>query len=364
VKKLLPLLLLVVVVFLLPLSQASAREAGTRIVGGVEAAPGSWPSQAALYLDYEGDTYYCGGTVIHPRWIITAAHCVEGVSDVRAVLGSNNRNNPTVSSKKYVIYPKYDPWPTFGDLALVELSQATTQPSAKVARASDASLFQAGAPAYIAGWGTTCFDDLACPVQIMLRQADINISDYTLCRDNYSAAGEPLSDNVFCAAAPGRDSCQGDSGGPLMIDNYAGQEPSRLLLGVVSWGIECADASYPGVYTDLTKYRSWIGSYLSYISGPGTSSLGRVRIKKRVAKTFTFKNEGSFPLSVTSVSLSGSSYFKIRKTTCRKTLAEEESCMAQVAFRAKKPGKRSAKLLLRNRVKNLKGVNIQASAKR
>lgn len=61
-----------------------------------------------------------------------------------------------------------------------------------------------------------------------------------------------ITSGMLCANAtqPERDACQGDSGGPLVADD--------VLIGIVSWGERCADALYPGVYTKVSEYNSWI----------------------------------------------------------------------------------------------------------
>jgi hypothetical protein len=65
--------------------------------------------------------------------------------------------------------------------------------------------------------------------------------------------------NMVCASAVGKDSCQGDSGGPLYTTNGG-----LKLVGIVSWGVGCADPSYPGIYTRLSAFTNWVGQQTRY----------------------------------------------------------------------------------------------------
>ena len=74
------------------------------------------------------------------------------------------------------------------------------------------------------------------------------------------AYGEVIPEVMLCAGEGGKDSCQGDSGGPLMCEEQAGAglPSTRVQCGIVSWGIGCGDAQYPGVYTELAYFLDWI----------------------------------------------------------------------------------------------------------
>ena len=68
--------------------------------------------------------------------------------------------------------------------------------------------------------------------------------------DDYDYDQGEITEDMICAASPGKDSCQGDSGGPLAQDS--------TLVGVVSWGYGCADPKYPGVYAEVAQFADWI----------------------------------------------------------------------------------------------------------
>ena len=75
-----------------------------------------------------------------------------------------------------------------------------------------------------------------------------------LCCQECNAAYGQITDNMICAAGPGKDSCQGDSGGPMVVQ----ENGHYALVGVVSWGYGCAMADYPGVYARVTAQMNWI----------------------------------------------------------------------------------------------------------
>jgi trypsin len=107
----------------------------------------------------------------------------------------------------------------------------------------------AGALAVVSGWGTLNFGDSDLPLQ--LQAVDVNITSRAECNNAYDIYGG-ITENMICAAVPGggKDACQGDSGGPLVVDGQ--------LVGIVSWGVGCAEADYPGVYSNAAALRSFV----------------------------------------------------------------------------------------------------------
>ena len=107
----------------------------------------------------------------------------------------------------------------------------------------------AGSLAVVSGWGTQNFGDPNLPLQ--LHAVDVYITSRTTCDSAYSDDGG-ITENMICAAVPGggKDACQNDSGGPLVV---GGQ-----LVGIVSSGIGCAEADYPGVYSNVATLKSFV----------------------------------------------------------------------------------------------------------
>jgi len=107
----------------------------------------------------------------------------------------------------------------------------------------------AGSLAVVSGWGALNFGDTHLPLQ--LQAVEVYITPREECNSAYAFLGG-ITENMICAAVPGggKDACQGDSGGPLVVRG--------LLVGVVSWGIGCAEADFPGVYSNVAPLRSFI----------------------------------------------------------------------------------------------------------
>ena len=135
------------------------------------------------------------------------------------------------------------------DIALLKLDRPITGPNGGriIKMIAQKQSIPAGQVVRVSGWGLTSLDDEQSSE--ILRTVELDIVDHTKCKSQYS--GHTITDNVMCASRLGKDSCRMDSGGPLVINN-------NELVGVVSWGVGCADVNYPGVYTKISEYRDWI----------------------------------------------------------------------------------------------------------
>ncbi|XP_073890072.1 transmembrane protease serine 3 isoform X4 [Macaca fascicularis] len=229
----------------------------SRIVGGNMSSLSQWPWQASL--QFQG-YHLCGGSVIAPLWIVTAAHCVYDLylpkSWTIQVGLVSLLDNPAPSHlvEKIVYHSKYKPKRLGNDIALMKLTGPLTfnemiQP---VCLPNSEENFPDGKVCWTSGWGATEDGGDASPV---LNHAAVPLISNKICnhRDVY---GGIISPSMLCAGylKGGVDSCQGDSGGPLVC------QERRLwkLVGATSFGIGCAEANKPGVYTRVTSFLDWI----------------------------------------------------------------------------------------------------------
>ncbi|XP_032083826.1 trypsin-like [Thamnophis elegans] len=239
--KLLPAILLMA-------SSAAAAE-GERVLGGKPCLPNSQPWQAALF---SGCRLICGGTLIHPSWVVSAAHCRKSsIFPVR--LGEHHLRRIDWSeqlklSSKAIVHPEYNRRTLNNDIMLIKLlTPVTLNDKVKVMDLST-TCPETGTKCSISGWGTTSSPQPKYPD--VLHCANVTIIDHNVCRSIYP---NYFSENMVCAGKMegGTDSCQGDSGGPLVCNGK--------LQGIVSWGpYICAQPNKPGVYVNACKYTDWI----------------------------------------------------------------------------------------------------------
>jgi len=226
-----------------------------QIVGGTPAAAGEFPFQAALLL---GNSL-CGGTLISPSIILTAAHCLGGKTQASVstftvrvntlALSGATTGSVTRGVTKFIVHPSYVSSTNDNDIALLKLNSPITNvklASLPVAATSCApASTYAGQSAVISGWGTTSSGG---SISQNLLKATVTVLDNAACKLQYST----LTSNMICAAAPGKDTCQGDSGGPMMVGG--------VQVGITSFGNGCALPNFAGVYTRVTQYVSWIST--------------------------------------------------------------------------------------------------------
>ncbi|XP_017765064.1 PREDICTED: trypsin-1-like [Eufriesea mexicana] len=224
-----------------------------RIVGGEETTIYVAPYQVSLQVS---GYHICGGSIIASNWVVTAGHCATySAKSYKIRTGSTNvysggavhRVEQVIRHKDYKSNSNGIP---VNDIALFRIAKSDAfkfndaRKPVPLYQGNSNSLVNKNA--LITGWGKT---ETETPVT--LHKVSVPIIATKKCSKAYEeVGGVPKGEICAGLAEGGKDSCQGDSGGPLVINGE--------LVGIVSWGMGCGTANYPGVYTDVSYYRQWI----------------------------------------------------------------------------------------------------------
>ncbi|XP_035204544.1 proclotting enzyme-like [Stegodyphus dumicola] len=262
----------------LPNDCGTTRHTTTRIVNGREADKGSWPWMAVVFVERRNGNKSpdCGGSLVTNRHVITAAHCVVtgrgntpmeprllsvrlGAHDLRK---EREPGAVDVNVESVRRHEQFDPRTYRNDIAVLKLTRSVpfTETIAPVCLPYDSLRGQnlTLKTAFVIGFGTTSFNG---PASNVLMEASFDIQDQEYCRQAYERELN-ITKVYLCAGTldGSKDSCQGDSGGPLTT---VGKGSRFYLVGIVSFGKLCAQPGYPGVYTRVTEFLSWLAQNLS-----------------------------------------------------------------------------------------------------
>uniref|UniRef100_H3CCR9 Ovochymase 1 n=1 Tax=Tetraodon nigroviridis TaxID=99883 RepID=H3CCR9_TETNG len=236
-------------------------EEESRIIGGQESWAHSWPWQVSLQF---ATMPACGGAIISPLWVLSAAHCFRRYSKASfwtVAAGKHDLDNSqeagqqVVEVSAIVSHHRYNARTKDNDLALLRLQQ----PLHFDQQVRPIDIWTAPLPAYsnctITGWGSTRENG---PRVQRLQEVNVSILPPDACDRYYLGRVRP---SMFCAGRDqgGADACQGDSGGPLSCFTGSRYE----LAGLVSWGVGCGRAQKPGVYTHLRQNVRWMADVMA-----------------------------------------------------------------------------------------------------
>jgi secreted trypsin-like serine protease len=246
-----------------PLRAAEARYYGDptglvgKVIGGEDARIDDHPWQVALLVSWIVDpvkAQFCGGSLVQPNWVVTAAHCVDGGTkreDVHVLSGADKLSD-TAAKRSNVeaifVHEAYDPDTQDNDVALLKLRDSVKGSTIETVSASDEEeVVKWGETARVTGWGVAD-DGFPSP---QLKVVGVPLQSRNKCNGPASYDGR-ITQNMLCAGqdAGGSDSCQGDSGGPLTRDGK--------LIGIVSWGEGCAQPYKYGVYSRVGALSDWV----------------------------------------------------------------------------------------------------------
>ncbi|KAJ9597894.1 hypothetical protein L9F63_011260 [Diploptera punctata] len=219
-----------------------------KIVGGQDADIENYPYQ--LSFEYFG-SHICGASIVGESWVVTAAHCVDGISarnvNLRAGSSHKGRGGSLHQASEIIAHPKFDFYTIDSDIAVIKISSLFRFGRGIHFISLTTEEPKHGDMAVVTGWGTTSSGGVL-PDQLQV--VSVPIVDRSKCNESYASYG--ITDNMICAGTDegGKDSCQGDSGGPLVV---AGK-----LAGIVSWGVGCGSPGYPGVYSNVATLREFV----------------------------------------------------------------------------------------------------------
>ncbi|XP_023238703.1 clotting factor B-like isoform X1 [Centruroides sculpturatus] len=250
----------------------------------------SLSAQVAIFSkNLKGETFLCGGSVIGPDTVLTAAHCFADddrkIEAGRYVIRAGNlieHKGRAYGASRILLHPEYTSRTHYHDVALIRLEEDLRPEDARPVCLPPETLTEQalrGKNVTVLGWGAQSYGKSRYAPSILngrmrdarlltggirsrqLREADVIVWSLKTCNESYRRLGSStlprgITDGFVCAGVPegGKDACQADSGGPLLLSS----EGRWSVVGVVSFGYSCGKAQFPGVYTRVTSYEKWI----------------------------------------------------------------------------------------------------------
>ena len=242
----------------------SLADTDNRVFGGRDAQKGRYPYLAHIYN--RNGRSYCAGTLITPDTILSAAHCADEDSvPSYVVIGKHSRLEfgseagvEMIGVKKIILHPDHRDgfdWINdhlLNDIVILKLKAASRHKPVKINFNSNLPNTGSAKQLRVMGWGTLNYErDRPGELQI----ADVDYVPNSVCSrakgkirpsSSYERSYRGyITNDMMCAASPGKDACSGDSGGPLIIPGNSAADD--IQVGVVSWGYGCASANFPGI---------------------------------------------------------------------------------------------------------------------
>ncbi|CAB3232986.1 unnamed protein product [Arctia plantaginis] len=249
----------------------------TRIIGGSPTNIESFPFTVQIL---NSGQFVCGGSILTIRHILSAAHCFVEMNtgrplraslfSIRAEATFLNEAGRVHRASTIIIHHGYNHATVDNDVAVMVLrSNLRLNTRSQRARIPlQGNTVADNGTVVVVGWGRTRAN--VAQSSNVLNQVSVRIVNRAICRQRYLIhANLFVTENMICAGLldiGGADACQGDSGGPLI---YNGS-----IVGITSWGVRCADPILPGVYTEVSRYSSWINDTVTRFNGSPRSQAG------------------------------------------------------------------------------------------
>ncbi|XP_065067993.1 uncharacterized protein LOC135693432 isoform X3 [Rhopilema esculentum] len=244
--------------------------AQSRVIAGEDAKKGAWPWQILMLFM---NSPMCGGALVAPNWVVTAAHCVSGKSAMRFKIRvgehkftvSSEGKHQDIQVQKVIPHPQYSRQTLNNDIALMKLSLPVTfgKYVKPVCLPDHDQEVPIGTKCFITGWGK-----IKHPGRMhhTLQQGKMPVVSNDKCSSlNTKNLGIKITENMVCAGHGGStrvSGCHGDSGGPFVCQT--GPNGSWVLHGAVSWGSGRCDATQGyTVFARVSKYKKWIDQMMA-----------------------------------------------------------------------------------------------------
>ncbi len=298
------------------------RKSGTRVLGGTDAAKGEWRFQAYI----TGGKGVCGGTLIAPTYILTAAHCVTSGNTASPLPaahfavrldsieahkeGEFHAAGASTGVRRVIVHPHYDPATAQNDIALLELVKPSSVPPVRLESVGGNLSSGGAADGKVLGWGRVDNNDWRTPPSI-LKEAPVRVIPAASCTvpATFAQFGAIDSRRVCAHGDRGEDTCAGDSGGPLLARNASGE---YVQIGVTSFGSDvCVKTEAPGVYTRVAAFADFLKAQvgLAATSGPLTAAAATLPEARSAARSVAASSAMGVPASAGRTSVPSISIF-------------------------------------------------------